>query len=92
MKLNLMIDTRTIGRPGERKAEAFRNNLIEALKHRFGGELPDSLGARLEAVSVEVGDYSHIDIEGHTTSNEAIIKRVVHDVIKSTTAQADWQR
>ncbi|WP_242457631.1 hypothetical protein [Citrobacter portucalensis] len=59
---------------------------MENLQHRFGGELPDSLGKKLESLTVEIGDYGFVDVEC-SIANTEIVKQVVNDVMKTTLSQ-----
>lgn len=89
MKLNISVDKRQLWQKKE-NSEAFRALLVENLRHRFSGELPDALGKKLESLTVEIGDYGFVDVES-TTANTEIVKQVVNDVMKTTLSQPSWR-
>ena len=92
MKLNIQVDKRQLWQGnGPNKTEAFRAALVEAVSHRFGGELPDALGKKLEHLTVEVGDYGFTQVES-TTANVDVVKQALNDLITSTIGQQTWRR
>ncbi|MFO6484827.1 hypothetical protein ACLBR5_19325 [Escherichia coli] len=46
--------------------------------------------AKLESLTVEIGDYGFVDVES-TTANTEIVKQVVNDVMKTTLSQPSWR-
>ncbi|WP_337263276.1 MULTISPECIES: hypothetical protein [unclassified Serratia (in: enterobacteria)] len=92
MKINIRVDKRQLWQGyGTNKNEAFRRALVEAITHRFGGELPDAMGKKLEGLTVEVGDCGFTQVES-SSANVDLVKQVVRDVIASTVSQESWRR
>ncbi|MDN4292760.1 hypothetical protein AB9D31_17690 [Citrobacter freundii] len=92
MKLDIQVDQRHLWQGhGINKNEAFRNELVAAINYRFGGELPDVLGKKLENLNVSVGDRSYIQVES-STANVDVVNQAVNDLIKTTLAQQSWKK
>ena len=92
MKLDIQVDQRHLWQGhGINKSEAFRSELVAAINHRFGGELPDALGKKLENLNVSVGDRSYIQVES-STANVDVVNQAVNDLIKTTLGQQSGRR
>ncbi|HHR5899968.1 TPA: hypothetical protein ACS7XC_000843 [Providencia alcalifaciens] len=89
MNINIQIDKRLIG-SNSTKSEEFRSALTSALSHRFSGELPDSMGNKLNGLTVEVGEYAFTNVES-TTANTELVQQVVNDVVRSTLSSRNWK-
>lgn len=92
MKITMQVDRRAIGSGNVNKTEAFRTLLVDTINHRLAGELPDSLGGKLEGVSVEVGDYGFINVEGKSGVNADLVKQVISDLVQTTKSESAWRR
>ncbi|EKT61315.1 MULTISPECIES: hypothetical protein [Providencia] len=89
MNINVQIDKRLIGSHST-KSEAFRTALVDALNHRFSGELPDAMGKQLKQLTVEVGEYAYTNVES-TTANTELVQQVVNDVVRTTVSSQGWK-
>ncbi|WP_272579654.1 hypothetical protein [Providencia sp. PROV266] len=89
MNINIQVDKRLIG-SNSNKSEEFRSALANALSHRFSGELPDSMGNKLNGLTVEVGEYTFTNVES-TTVNTELVQHVVNDVVRSTLSSRSWK-
>lgn len=89
MNINLQVDKRLIG-SNSTKSEEFCSALASALSHRFSGELPDSMGNKLNGLTVEIGEYAFTNVES-TTANTELVQQVVNDVVRSTLSSRNWK-
>ncbi|MCW2255231.1 hypothetical protein M2263_004530 [Providencia alcalifaciens] len=89
MNINIQVDKRLIGSQST-KSEEFRSALASALSHRFNGELPDSMGNKLNGLTVEIGEYAFTSVES-TTANTQLVQQVVNDVVRSTLSSRNWK-
>ncbi|TQI82497.1 hypothetical protein FHU10_2525 [Serratia fonticola] len=92
MKLKIQVDKRQLWQGnGANKSEAFRKELVEAVNNRFGGDLSDAIGKKLDGLTVEVGDYGFTQVES-SSANVDLVKRVVRDLISTTTSRQLWRQ
>ncbi len=89
MNINLQVDKRLIG-SNSTKSEEFRTALVGALNHRFGGELPDSMGNKLNGLTVEIGEYAFTNVES-ATANTELVQQVVNEVVRTTVSSRNWK-
>lgn len=92
MKLNLMLNSKMLTGLNEKSRSNFILRVNEAIKTRFDGKLPESLGGHVDHIYIGLGDFTHYGVEEIGKGNQQYVTRLLADTINTVAVDTIWKQ